>query len=109
MTGTARSSEGLDTRRRRVLFRSWHRGIREMDLVLGRFADDNIDRLSDEELTVYEALMEVPDRDLLRWVTDEAPVPPNYDTPVFRRVKSFHMTPSDYLPPEDGLAQGKVQ
>ena len=109
MTGTARSSDGLDPRRRRVLFRSWHRGIREMDLVLGRFADDNIDQLSDDELTVYEALMEAPDRDLLRWVTDEAPVPANYDTSVFHRVKAFHMRPEDYTTPEAGLAQGKVQ
>ena len=98
MTGTVRSSEGLDPRRRRVLFRSWHRGIREMDLVLGRFADENIDTLTDAELDEYERLMEVPDRDLLKWVTDEAPVAANYDTPIFRRVKAFHMTPDDYLP-----------
>ena len=98
MTGTVRSSNGLDPRRRRVLFRSWHRGIREMDLVLGRFADDNIDQLSDEELTVYEALMEVPDRDLLKWVTGEVEVPSNYDTRVFARVKAFHMTPDDFRP-----------
>ena len=39
MTGTEISSVGLDERRKRLLFRSWHRGIREMDLVLGRFAD----------------------------------------------------------------------
>lgn len=96
MTGTVRTSQGLDARRRRVLFRSWHRGIREMDLVLGRFADDNIEALSDAELTVYEALMEVPDRDLLKWVTGEAPVPPNYDTEVFRSVRDFSMTPEDY-------------
>lgn len=98
MTGTVRSSEGLDPRRRRVLFRSWHRGMREMDLVLGRFADDNIHTLTDEELDAYEHLMEVPDRDLLKWITDEAPVAPNYDTPIFRRVKAFHMIPDDYLP-----------
>ena len=67
-----------------------------MDLVLGRFADDNIDQLSEEELTVYETLMEVPDRDLLRWVTGEAQVPDNYDTDVFRRVKSFQVTPADF-------------
>ncbi len=40
MTGTARSSEGLDMRRRKLLFRSWHRGMREMDLIMGRFAYD---------------------------------------------------------------------
>ena len=96
MTGTTRSSDGLDPRRRRVLFRSWHRGIREMDLVLGRFADENIETLSDDELRVYEALMEVPDRDLLKWVTGEAAVPANYDTEVFQSVRSFHMTPSDF-------------
>jgi antitoxin CptB len=39
MTGTIRSSDGLDVRRRRILFRAWHRGMREMDLIMGRFAD----------------------------------------------------------------------
>ena len=91
-------------RRRRVLFRSWHRGIREMDLVLGRFADENIGELTDDELDTYEALMEVPDRDLLRWVTGEGDVPTNYDTPVFRRVCKFHTTPADYRLPSEGPA-----
>ena len=45
MTGTTRSSEGLDPRRRKLLFRSWHRGIREMDLILGGFADAENPRL----------------------------------------------------------------
>ena len=54
MTGTQISSEGLDPRRRRLLFRSWHRGIREMDLVLGRFADAHIATLSVPELDEYE-------------------------------------------------------
>ncbi|MGB8076072.1 MAG: succinate dehydrogenase assembly factor 2, partial [Pseudolabrys sp.] len=48
-TGTNLSSEGLDARRRRLLFRCWHRGIREMDLVLGRFADAKMASLSDTE------------------------------------------------------------
>ena len=39
MTGSSRSSDGLDPRRRRLLFRSWHRGTREADLIMGRFAD----------------------------------------------------------------------
>ena len=45
MTGTTRSSSDLDPRRRKALFRSWHRGTREMDLVLGRFADAEIGSL----------------------------------------------------------------
>jgi antitoxin CptB len=90
MTGTQRSSSDLDVRRRKALFRSWHRGIREMDLVLGRFADAEIDKLTDAEMDVYEVLMEVPDRDLFKWMTGEAETPANYDTPLFRRICAFH-------------------
>ena len=92
MTGMQRSSSDLDVRRRKALFRSWHRGIREMDLVLGRFADAEIDKLTDDELTEYEQLMEAPDRDLFQWLTGEAPTPPNHDTPIFRRIRDFYGT-----------------
>jgi antitoxin CptB len=54
VTGTNLSSEGLDPRRRRLLFRCWHRGIREMDLVLGRFADAQLPTLSDVALDELE-------------------------------------------------------
>jgi antitoxin CptB len=90
MTGTSRTSADLDPRRRKVLFRSWHRGMREMDLIMGQFADAQIDQLTDAELDVYEHLIEAPDRDILMWLTGEAPTPTNYDTPVFRRIKAFH-------------------
>jgi antitoxin CptB len=90
MTGTQRSSADLDPRRRRILFRSWHRGTREMDLLMGRFADARSGGLSGEELDLFEALIEVPDRDLFAWLTDAAPVPENYDTPLYRAVKAFH-------------------
>lgn len=90
MSGSQRSSADLDPRRRRILFRSWHRGIREMDLIMGRFADDQIGLLSEAELADYERLIEVPDRDLFAWLTDAADVPENYDTPLYRSVKAFH-------------------
>jgi antitoxin CptB len=90
MTGTSRSSEGLDTRRRRLLFRCWHRGMREMDLIMGRFADAAVEQLTSDELAEFEHLMEVPDRELLAWITDEAEVPPEYDTALFRRLRDFN-------------------
>jgi antitoxin CptB len=90
MSGSTRTSADLDVRRRRILFRSWHRGMREMDLLMGQFADARIGSLSDEELSDFELLIEVPDRDLLAWLTGEREVPLNYDTPVFRGLKDFH-------------------
>ncbi|HEY8565327.1 MAG TPA: succinate dehydrogenase assembly factor 2 [Beijerinckiaceae bacterium] len=90
MSGTTRSSADLDPRRRKVLFRAWHRGIREMDLIMGRFADVEIGGFSEEELDEFERLIEVPDRDLFRWITGEDETPSNYDTALFRRLKSFH-------------------
>ena len=86
MTGTARSSEGLDARRRKLLFRSWHRGIREMDLVLGGFADQSIATLTDAELNQYEHLLELQDADLLSWVTGSSPVPAAFDTPLLKKI-----------------------
>ena len=90
MSGSTRSSADLDPRRRKILFRAWHRGMRETDLIMGRFADAEIGGLSEAELDEFERLIEVLDRDLLSWITGEAEVPSNYDTPVFRRLKAFH-------------------
>jgi antitoxin CptB len=90
MSGTQRTSADLDHRRRKVLFRAWHRGIREMDLIMGRFADAEIGTMPEADLDEFERLIEVPDRDLFRWITGEDETPANYDTAVFRRLKGFH-------------------
>ncbi len=90
MTGTTRSSEGLSERRRRLLFRSWRRGTRELDLITGRFADEMIDKLSEDELADFERLCERADLDLYAWLTGSAQVPPEWDTPLFRRIKAFN-------------------
>ncbi|MEA2993615.1 MAG: antitoxin CptB [Alphaproteobacteria bacterium] len=88
---TTRSSEGLDPRRRKLLFQSWHRGIREMDLIMGRFANDEIEGLTGQELDDFERLTELPDQELLAWVTGEQATPTEYDTVVFRRMRDFHL------------------
>ena len=64
--------------------------MREMDLLMGQFADAEIGSLSEEELDLFERLSEVPDRDILAWITGEAQVPSNYDTPLFARLRAFH-------------------
>jgi antitoxin CptB len=92
MTGSTRSSDGLDVRRRRILFRSWHRGMREADLIMGRFADAAIAEMTDGELAAFERLLEAPDRDVLAWVTGELSVPADYDTALYRRLRDFHLS-----------------
>ena len=86
MTGTTRSSAGLDARRRRALFRAWHRGMREMDLVLGRFADEEIGSMNEEELCQFEELLEIPDTELFKWMTG-AKTPEAHDTPLLKRIR----------------------
>ena len=81
------SSEGLDGRRRRLLFRCRHRGIREMDLVLGRFADAHLASLSETELGELEQWLEIPDQQIFAWVNGTEPAPADVDTALFRRLR----------------------
>ncbi|MCX8997682.1 succinate dehydrogenase assembly factor 2 [Rhizobiaceae bacterium BDR2-2] len=86
MTGLTRSSADLDERRRRILYRCWHRGIREMDLILGQFAEVEIAGFGEEELDALEEVMREEDQDLISWINGSRPVPERMDTPMFRRI-----------------------
>ena len=89
MTGTSRTSWGLDPRRRRALYRASHRGTKEMDFILGRFTDAEIEGFSEAELDLFETLIEAPDPDLYEWVTGRAEAPPELDTVILRRLRAF--------------------
>ncbi len=88
--GQQSSSAELDPRRRRILFRCWRRGIREVDLLLGSFADARIATLRDAELDELEALMEAPDADLYAWLAGRTAAPDNWNLGVLREIKAFH-------------------
>jgi len=87
---TERSSAGLDVRRRKLLFRAWRRGVRETDLIVGRFADAHIDTFDDGALDEFERLIEVPNAALYAWVTGAETIPADYDTAVLAKLKEFH-------------------
>ncbi len=89
MTGLTLSSADLDPRRRRILFRCWHRGLREMDLVFGQFADNELPGLSEADLDEFERIMDEEDNDLVRWVLGTLPVPEHLRTPLFERVAAY--------------------
>lgn len=63
--------------------------MREMDLILGRFADAEIGSLTDAELIDFESLIEVPDPDLYAALSGGAPLAPQYRTALFDRIRSF--------------------
>lgn len=92
MTGSKHTGEGLDPRRKKLLFRSWHRGMREMDIVLGSFADSRIAGLTEPEIDQYEKLLEVDDTQLFPVVMGEQPVPAGEHTHMLNEIKSFRET-----------------
>lgn len=87
---TERSSDGLDERRRKLLFRAWRRGVREMDLIVGRFADAHIAAFDEPELDAFERLIEVPNAELYAWVSGAQSVPQRHDSAVLRQLIAFH-------------------
>ena len=68
-------SETAEHRLKRLRIRSWRRGIKEMDLILGGFADDRLSSLNAAELDAHEVLMEEQDHDLYLWVSGQADAP----------------------------------
>jgi antitoxin CptB len=80
------SSAGLDERRRRILFRARRRGLREMDLALTAFADAHLPALTEAELGEVEAWLDLPDPDMLGWLTGEIAIPAGFDTPLLAKL-----------------------
>lgn len=85
--------ETPEIRRKRLLFRSWHRGTREADLLLGSFAEQHLGELTEAQLARYEALLEHGDGDLLDWITGRVPPPPEHDSDVLRLLLNFRYRP----------------
>ena len=92
MSGFEPTAAEASVRRKRLVFRAWHRGMREMDIIMGRFADRHAAAMSDDEVDQFEALMEAPDPEIFRWITGSLPTPGNYDTALLRRMREFHWT-----------------
>jgi antitoxin CptB len=79
-------AETQEDKRKRLQFRSWHRGTRELDLIMGTFADRSLRELSDAELDFYDQILTHPDPDLYNWVTGVETVPANLMNSVMERL-----------------------
>ncbi|MBR2815585.1 MAG: succinate dehydrogenase assembly factor 2 [Reyranella sp.] len=85
------SGEELETRRKRLLYRSVYRGNKENDILLGQFARAHIAAFDVSELDQYERLLEIGDNQIYDWVSGKEAVPPENDTPVLRKLLAFRV------------------
>ena len=79
-------TEDLSPRRRRLVFRAWHRGTKEADLMIGAFVKRNIAAFSEAELDELEAVLELPDVDLADWLSGRRPIPAEVASPMLSRM-----------------------
>ena len=77
--------------RRQLRFRSWHRGTREMDLLMGRFADAHLADFGREQLDLFARLLENSDPDIYDWIIGKMPVPAGSDSDVLALLRSFSL------------------
>jgi len=82
-----------DLRRKQLRFRSWHRGTREADLLLGAFADRYLARFDAAQLDRYAALIDCPDADLFDWIAGRVPPPARHDHDVTALLLAFRCAP----------------
>ena len=85
------TDENLATRRRRALYRATHRGTKEMDWILGRFARAELPAMNADELAVFETLLSLPDPDIENWVKFGMPDGQGGDVAgLINQVRRFH-------------------
>lgn len=83
--------ETAEARLKRMAMRSWRRGTKEMDLVLGPFADAHLAGLSEADLQTYDALLAENDQDLMAWILGQSAPPPAL-APLLARITAFAET-----------------
>ena len=79
----------LENRKRRLLFRSWHRGIKELDLIFGNFIEANIKEFDEEDCHWFESLFEEQDQEILGWVTGGETVPEKFQGEIMARLQKL--------------------
>jgi antitoxin CptB len=83
------AGEELSMRLRRLRYRAWHRGTKEMDLLLGPYADAHLDQMSPGDLDRFETVLEEADTDLLKWLMGQEPAPADADHDLLADLLRF--------------------
>ncbi len=79
--------ESIGILRKKLLYRSTHRGTQEMDLILGRFAKTHLSSFSEDELKEYQLILDTTEDPVLyQWITGQAPVPQSISCAILRQI-----------------------
>ena len=78
--------ENIENKRKRLIFRSGHRGTKEMDLIMGSFANKYVPGFSEGELGLYENILQISDPDLYSWITGKEEPPANAMSDVLKKL-----------------------
>lgn len=82
--------DNISITQKKLQFRSWHRGTREIDLLLGRFADEHVPHFDAAQLEAYDRFLNNSDPDIYNWIIGAEPVPPAEDHAVVRMLLDFY-------------------
>lgn len=81
----------IEKRRKRLTYRCWHRGTKELDLLIGSFADRHLADMDEAQLDRFETLLEIPEPILFDWLTGAYEPPTEYDFDVTRLLLAFKL------------------
>ena len=81
--------ETLEKKRKRLIFRSWHRGMKEMDQIMGSFANDYVPNFSEADLDLYEEVLQNSDPELYDWIFRRVEVPANKANPILDELLKY--------------------
>lgn len=84
-------TETLEIQRKRLRYRSRHRGTKELDLILGGFADRQLETMTPAQLDRFEALLQVPDPLIYDWLSGQVRVPADYDHDVMASLRRYRV------------------
>lgn len=84
-------SPQLSDEQRRLIFRAWHRGTREMDLLMGNFADRYVPHMNEADLVEFADILQEPDPDLYDWIAGRKTAPANIHGRVFQQFLAFKL------------------
>ena len=80
-----------DKKIKKLLFRSMHRGTKEMDIILGNFAKSHIDSFSNSDLSEFEKILDIPDDTLFDWYMKKSTIPSIFDNKTLKLLMNYKL------------------